>query len=462
MISALGRQLRGRFGDVVAILVLAIIGTATMLGILSQQKAALPAWIPVLGQEFFPLEAEFSTGQAVMPGQGQAITIAGVQVGKISTVRLEGGKAIIGMNVEPEYARLINTDAQMLLRPKTNLNDMVIDVELGSSGKPIAENSTVPVANTAPNVNPEEFINALDGDTQQYLRLLLSAGAEGLRGDGGEELGDIFRQFYPFVRDVKRLNVEVAKRRRSLARVIHNFRLVAEELGRHDTDIMRWVSSSSDVIGAFADESEAIKSALQELPSTLAVTNRALKASDEMTANLRPALTGLIPQAKALGPAMDASAEMFKETAPVIKEQVRPFTKQILPVLTETSRGSSSLEQTVTNFGGVSKGFNRIFNLLAFNPGEQNPGYLFYLPWMNHNTNANYLTYDAGGPIRRGSIFFTCQTGFLAQGAAGKQAFLKTLLQATNVPTAEEMAPVLNARGVETSQSKVTKFCVQP
>jgi len=452
MIAAIGRQLRGRFVDIVAISMLILVGTATLLVILNYQKAALPAWVPVLGQEFVSLDAEFTTGQAVMPGQGQAITIAGVRVGKITTVHLEDGKAIIGMNVEPEYAELIRTDAELLLRPKTNLNDMVIDVEPGLAEETIEPGSTIPVANTAPNVNPEEFINTLDGDTQQYLRMLLSAGAQGLAGDGGVQLGHAFRRFYPFVRDMAKLNKAVAQRRDSLARVIHNFGLLTEELGRNEQVVSRWVSSSSDVLGAFAQEAEAIRQSLRELPATLAVTNSAMETASELSLNLRPAMTELIPQARALGPAVDASAELFRESTPVIRDEVRPFTRQMLPVLREVNRGAEPLKETVEGFGNTIGELNYFFNLLAYNPGEQNPGYLFYLPWLNHNLNANYTTYDAAGPMRRGTVFLTCQTAYLARGLTGGQPFLDTVLRSTNLPPDSVLVEQLEERGINPYQ----------
>ena len=67
--------------------------------ILGKQRLALPAWVPVVGQDFFVIEAEMSTAQAVTPGQGQTVNVAGVEVGEIASVKLRDGKAIIGMKL---------------------------------------------------------------------------------------------------------------------------------------------------------------------------------------------------------------------------------------------------------------------------------------------------------------------------------------------------------------------------
>ncbi len=49
--------------------------------------------MPVLGTEFYELKAELPTAQAVVPGQGQTVNIAGVKVGEVGDVRLENGRA---------------------------------------------------------------------------------------------------------------------------------------------------------------------------------------------------------------------------------------------------------------------------------------------------------------------------------------------------------------------------------
>jgi len=58
----LGRQARGHRTDTIAIFVLALVGIVMMLGIFTQQKASLPSWLPLVGEEFEHISAEFSTG----------------------------------------------------------------------------------------------------------------------------------------------------------------------------------------------------------------------------------------------------------------------------------------------------------------------------------------------------------------------------------------------------------------
>ena len=70
--------------------------------ILAHENLKLPSWVPVLGHTYFTLDAEFQTAQAVTPGQGQAVTIAGAKIGEIASVDLHNGIALVTMNVNAE------------------------------------------------------------------------------------------------------------------------------------------------------------------------------------------------------------------------------------------------------------------------------------------------------------------------------------------------------------------------
>ena len=70
--------IRKHLRDFVALLVLFVIGLGVGGYITSNQRLYLPGWVPGIGTDFYELEAEFQTAQAVVPGQGQTVDIAGV------------------------------------------------------------------------------------------------------------------------------------------------------------------------------------------------------------------------------------------------------------------------------------------------------------------------------------------------------------------------------------------------
>jgi len=434
----LSRQARGRRKDTIAIIVLAIVGVVMTLGIFIQQKAALPAWIPLVGEEFDQITAEFSTAQAVTPGQGQSVDIAGIEIGKVASVELDEGEAVVGMNIQPKYMDLIHPNAQLLLRPKTGLNDMIVEIDPGSGPKHIEDGAHFTQAQTEPNTNLEAFLATLDADTRQYIQLLVAGGAQGI-GGRGVQLSNAFRRFGPFVHYVAKLNKAVAARHVELANVIHNFGSLTTELGQRDAEIRRFVTASDAALGDFANQQQAIQESLREFPAALRAGNSALASSKRFSDVAAPALTGLIPQAQASKPAFEATEQMFRQTTVPIRDQIRPFTREIRPVLTHANEASGPFNKTVRGFGNALGGFNSFLNELAYNPKGPKESYLFYLPWLNHNFNAAFSLQDAGGPALRGLVMISCTGADLGYGFANTRAFLKTLLQAINLPRAEEI-----------------------
>jgi phospholipid/cholesterol/gamma-HCH transport system substrate-binding protein len=436
--AGLSRQARGRGKDTIAIVVLVLAAITMTLWIFTQQKASLPSWAPLVGESFAHLTGDFTTAQAVTPGQGQAVDIAGIQVGKVSSVNLEGGHAVVGMDIQAKYLKVIHPDATLLLRPKTNLNDMVVEISPGSAPGHIEDGYDFPLSRTEPNVNFEALLSTLDADTRQYLQLLVAGGAEGIGGHG-RQLSGVFRRLQPFSHYIAKLNGAVAGRRVALARVIHDFGLLTTELGRHDSQIERFVTSSGAALGNFAHQQQSIQQSLIELPATLSTLQAALASSNRFSLAARPALLGLIPQAQALGPAFKASERFFNQTAAPIRDQIRPFARQIRPVLVDAKRGSADFAKTVGKFGESLGAFNSFLNELAYKPKGAQQSFLFYLPWLNHDLNATFNLADGGGPVQRGLIMISCTGAALAPGVGEIRPFTKTLLQGTRVPRPEEI-----------------------
>src|SRR4029079_18475493 len=122
--------------------------------------------------------------------------------------------------IDPKYKDMVHSDATALLRPKTGLKDMFVELNPGHEGKPVPDGWTIPVANTLPDINPDEVYQFLDADTRDYLKLLINGAGEGLKGRGND-LQDVFRRFEPIHRDIARVTSAVAVRHRNLKRLIN-------------------------------------------------------------------------------------------------------------------------------------------------------------------------------------------------------------------------------------------------
>jgi len=431
------RALRAHLRDVLAVIALLAAALFATTVILINQRTSLPSWVPLIGTDRFALEADFSTAQAITPGQGQSVDIAGIKVGEVTGVKLEDGHAVVGMEVDNKYAPLIHKNSSLLLRPKTGLNDMVVEVDAGTPSSPeIEEGATIPLSSTQPQVNPDEFLAALDADTQQFLKLLLANGAEALDPEQGRgvKLSNALRRLDPFARDIGRLSGALATRRQSIARSIHNFQLLSTELGSRDQDLTNFVDASDAVLASFARQESAIRSAVRELPGTLKETKGALTSANELALQSGPALKKSLPGARATAPALRALRPLFRQTAGPIQNQIRPFTRQVRSPVQHVAQISQGLGVATP---GLKLGFTRLndgLNALAFNPPGDQEGFLFFVPWLNHNLVTNYTIQDAYGPIRRGLVQLSCATAGTAEQTLLAEPYLRLLYQLTGTP----------------------------
>jgi phospholipid/cholesterol/gamma-HCH transport system substrate-binding protein len=433
--SAIRKHLR----DFIAIVLLVLVAGFVGLYVLAHQRTRLPEWVPIAGKEVFTLKGEFATAQAITPGQGQTVDIAGVEVGQIAKVDLVDGRAIVTMELEPKYAKRVHPNATMLLRPKTGLKDMIVELNPGtaSGGPAVRDGYTVPIARTQPDVNLDEILAVLDGDTRTYLQMLLNGAATGLEGNGGN-LAQVFRRFEPTARDTAKFTELLRDRRQYIRRSIHNFGVFTNALAARDQQLATFVDSSNDVFQHFANQDANLQRTIQLLPSALRDTNRALAQATTFANEAGPALNALRPGARALGPSLVATRPFLKQTTPIIRDQLRPFTRVATPVVKELRPAAAEFADATPDLMTTFEVLNSFLNGLAYNPPGSREGYLFYLAWLNHLSNNIFSAQDAESPIRRGVLVISCD--YLAglngvkRSPAPAYAAVRLLAQLVNTP----------------------------
>ena len=307
--------IRKHWMDFLAIAGLAILGTAIGIYILGQQNLRFP----LVQETPKQIKIELANAQAVQPGQGQTVRVAGVEVGRIADVELEDGIAVVTLDIERDYENLIKSDATALLRPKTALKDMFIEVDPGR-GKAVPEGGRISVANSLPDIDPDEVYAALDADTRPYLKLLVAGAGKGLR-ERGDDLREVFRRFEPIHRDLARVTRASARRRGALKELIHDYGLLMTELGKHPQDLRRLVTASRSVFDALANEDDAISASVAQLPASLRASEQALGEVQEFAPVLRSSLEALRKPIRKLDETNEAVIPFLRETEPVIRDR---------------------------------------------------------------------------------------------------------------------------------------------
>jgi len=359
--------------------------------------------------------AEFSNAQAVTPGQGQTVNVAGVEVGEIGQVRLENGLAVVQMNLTNDDLGPVYRNAHLLLRPKTGLNDMSIALDPGTPDPSLPHRGELqggdrlPVWNTLPTVNPDEVLASLDADTRSYLATVATAGGQGLRGRG-RDLRRIVAASEPTFQMTARVMRALADRRHRVARLVTNLHLLAKATGSKDRELASLVDGASASFGTIADHEADLAATLDRLPGALGATDRALTATHGLADELDPALTALRPTVRGLGPALVDVRPLLRRGTPTLRDNVRPLVREAVPLLRQLRPSLALLDRSYPDLQRSVDVLTDVANELAYNPPGSEEGYLFWTAWFFHNAASILSIQDAHGATWRGLVMVGCST----------------------------------------------------
>ncbi len=442
----------------VAVVTMIVLAAAVGGYVLAHENLKLPGWVPVLGRNWFILKADFQTAQAVTPGQGQAVTIAGAKIGEIASVDLHNGIAVVTMKVTPKYA-LIYRNATLLLRPKTQLQDITIEVNPGtpSSGR-LHSGETLPLAQTAPDIDFDEFLAGFDTETRYYLQELLAGAGEGFKNNG-KAFSATLKRFDPLTRDLQLLSQTLEARHANTARAIHNFRLLIEAIGGKDKQLSDVIQSSNAVFKVFAEQDQNVQRTLHLLPGALGKTEKGLGKIATAFNVVGPTLKELHPFAAAVAPGEEASRVSFKTTTPIFKNDIRPFARQILPTIDAIQPDTKELGESFPKLASSFAVLNEFFNELAYNPGRTQAGFLFFADWDAHNLNSVVSTADANGVLGRSLVYLNCEVLPLLAPVATINPTVNILVGLLNPPSksACQSAGILKSATSAASSSRAKK-----
>ena len=430
------RAIKNHALDFTAIIVLIVLAIVVSGFILSHERLSLP----FISQSTFPLNADFSSAKAVTAGQGQTVNVSGVQVGSISGVKIASdGSAEVQMQIDSQYRHLIHSDASALLRPKTGLDDMFVELNPGTKSAPLVKPGfTLPVSATNPVVDPDEVLSSLDADSRQYLELLVNGAGEGLKGQGGSELAQVLKRFLPTHQDLARLNQVVAERGDALKSLIHSLQVLNAALATKRTQIAELVATSAKVFHSFANANQGVSRAVALLPGTLNQATTTLQKVKTFADLLAPATRNLIPAVQAIPAANAATIALAKPITPVLQHQIRPFVVQARPLVRNLRPASNNLATATPSLSKVFVVLNHLFNDVGFFPGGGQHGYLWWLAWGGHDARTLFSTQDANGDFR--PIFLQASCSSLAQ-IANNIPLSAQVLNITSILTSKTLCP---------------------
>src|SRR4051794_12533945 len=204
-------------------LALVVLGLVGIGGLLSRLQVAWP-W---KSQSHVQVAVDGAKG--VVPGNTE-VRIAGVVVGKVEGVQLEHNTPMLNVRIQGRYKPLYR-DARLRLRPKTPLEDVYLNVEERGTpgGGKVPDNGVLAAERTDTPVYIGRVLDVFNADRRVREKQAIDNMGRGL-GDHGAQFRAALIELAPFLDAARRLSRENAVRAAQTRRLVHNFRLMSEEL----------------------------------------------------------------------------------------------------------------------------------------------------------------------------------------------------------------------------------------
>jgi phospholipid/cholesterol/gamma-HCH transport system substrate-binding protein len=211
------------------------------------------------------------------------VRIAGVRVGKVESVALDGDHVKVTFRVDTPSE--FGTDTRAAIRVKTLLGAMYLALEPAGSGQ-LAQGTEIPVGRTS---SPYDVVDAFSGLAKTSERIDTDRLAQSLT-----TLADLTRNtpeaFRGALQGVSQLSSNIAARDDQINTLLKNLKRVSGVLDQRDGDIVALMKDSDVLFRALVARRAAVHNLLV---STSTLSRELTALVRQSRADLKPALTHL-------------------------------------------------------------------------------------------------------------------------------------------------------------------------
>jgi virulence factor Mce-like protein len=249
--------------------------------------------ITKVGPGYKRISADFIQAAALLPKN--PVTVAGIPVGTVTGMKLNGDKVTVDMKVQNNVA--LGKDSRAVIMVTTILGSRYVSLHPGGGGP--LENNTIDINHTEVPYDLQEALQDIAINYGEVNTDQLAAAVEAL----GRQVRDMPPLVPKAMDNLKRLSTVMAQRRDQFGSMLTTMDIVTATLRRQQTSIGAMVNQGNQLLGEFVMRQAAFHELLQAITDLVnllddtVVTNRAQVES--LLANMNT-LTGLADKHQAM------------------------------------------------------------------------------------------------------------------------------------------------------------------
>jgi ABC-type transporter Mla subunit MlaD len=273
--------------------------------------------------------------------KGQAVRIAGVDVGQVSKIEPVGGDSpaiTVTMKLQ-DKALPIHRDARIKVRPRIFFEgNLFFDVHPGTPDSPeLDSGSTIPATQTSAPVQIDQVLGTLKTDTRKDLQKLLvgfggALNAQPLPGEdadqdgstkgetAGKSLNDSLQYSANALRGGAVVNQALlGAEAHDLSKLVGAQQKVFAALDTNEGSLKDLITNFNITMGALADESTNLSATIRELPRVLETANPTLDALNRAFPPTRAWALEMIPGVRETNATLEAGFPWIHQTRALLR-----------------------------------------------------------------------------------------------------------------------------------------------
>jgi phospholipid/cholesterol/gamma-HCH transport system substrate-binding protein len=378
------------------------------------------------------------------------VRIAGVTIGKVTSIKREGDTGVVSMELESR-ALPIHDDATAKIRPRIFLEgNWFVDLQPGSPSAPtLSSGATLPITQTSDPVQLDQVLDALNTETRANLQNFLIGYGDGLtrkpnaeedaeqdpivRGvSGAEAVNKAYARGPAALRATAVLNQAITGTEpHDLSKLVASINKVTSALNVHEQQLGELIVNFNTFFSEFAAQSAPLRTTVGELPSSLTSIDRGL-------ANLQASFAPTQEFARGIVPGVRATPAAVVATIPWIEQVRASFASTelggVAKGLVQATPALAKITSEQTSFYKQTESFNKCLTKVLIpagntklQDGTSTTGVESYKEFWYALVGLNGISqgFDANGPFDRfllgggGPTVRSAPTSLLGRGEQG-------------------------------------------
>jgi len=249
------------------------------------------------GTEYTTYRAAFSDVTGLLPGDD--IRVAGVQVGRITSAKVDQGHALVSFQLESDVR--ITSAATARIRYKNLLGQRYVSLDLSSNGTVLKGGDTIPLGQTQPALDLTTLFNGFKplfkALSPEDVNRLASEVIATLQGEGGT--------VDALLASTSSLTNTLAARDAAIGRVITNLSAVTATVAERDETLGELIKELQRFTTGIAGDRDAIGNSIVSIDRLAAATARLLSESRPSLDKDLAALNKIVDVVEKKSPVLD-------------------------------------------------------------------------------------------------------------------------------------------------------------